>query len=95
MMTPRKRPLIYRTLSPLPILNRESNAPETPTVVSGSPMTDDLPEDFAPFGTPYQPDKRQHEYTPPKAKRPKPAGGKVTRKRRRRRRKYKRSRKTV
>ena len=91
---PRKRPLIYRTLSPLPILNRESNAPETPTVVSKSPMADDLPEDFAPFGTP-DTDEREHEYTPTKAKRPKPAGGKVTRKRRRRRRKYKRSRKTV
>ena len=86
------RRVIYRTSLPFSIDNRTSYAPETPTVVSGSPTVnaDDLPENSAPFGTPVQPDKRQHEYSP------KPAGGKVTRKRRRRRRRtYKRSRKTV
>jgi hypothetical protein len=95
MMTPRKRPLIYRTLSPSPIKRKRTYyTPETPTVVLESPMADDLPEYSSPFGTPDQTDEREHEYTPPpKAKRPKPTGGKVTRKRRRRT--YKRSRKTV
>ena len=76
------RRVIYRTPSPIK-RKRTSHTPETPTVVWESPMADDLPEYYGPFGTPDQPDKRQHEYTPPKAKRPKPTGGKVTRKRRR------------
>lgn len=80
------RRVIYRTPSPIK-RKRTSGTPETPTVVSESPLADDLPENSAPFGTP-DTDERQHEYTPPK-----PAGGKVTRKRRRR--PYKRGRKTV
>ena len=87
------RRVIYRTPSPIK-RKRTSYTLETPTVVLESPMADDLPEYYGPFGTPDQPDKRQHEYTPPpKAKRPKLTGGKVTRKRRRRT--YKRGRKTV
>jgi hypothetical protein len=88
------RRVIYRTPSPIN-LKLASGTPETPTVVLESPMFDDLPEPV-PFGTPEQPDEREHEYTPANTKRPKPTGGKVTKKRRRRRRRtYKRSRKTV
>jgi hypothetical protein len=90
--TTKIRRVIYRTPSPI-IRNRTSSTPETPTVLLESPMADDLPDYSAPFGTPYLPDEREHEYTPAKAKPPKSTGGKVTRKRRRR--KYKRSRKTV
>ena len=86
------RRVIYRTPSPIK-RKRTSYTPETPTLVSESPKVNDLPEYYGPFGTPDQTDEREHEYTPTKAKRPKPAGGKVTRKHRRR--KYKRSRKTV
>lgn len=87
------RRVIYRTPSPIE-LKLASGTPETPTVVLESPMFDDLPES-ASFGTPEQADERQHVYTPANTKRPKPTGGKVTRKRRRRRRTYKRVRKTV
>jgi hypothetical protein len=92
--TKKTRCVIYRTPSPIK-RNRTSSTPETPTVVLESPMADDLPDYSAPFGTPEQSDEREHEYTPVKAKRPKPTGGKITRKRRRRRRTYKRVRKTV
>ena len=86
------RRVIYRTPSPIK-RKRTSHAPETPTVVLESPMADDLPEYSSPFGTPDQTDEREHVYSSTKAKRPKPTGGKVTRKRRRRT--YKRGRKTV
>jgi hypothetical protein len=91
--TKKTRRVIYRTPSPIE-LKLASGTPETPTVVLESPMFDDLPES-ASFGTPEQPDERQHVYTPANTKRPKPTGGKITRKRRRRRRTYKRVRKTV
>lgn len=66
--------------NPLP----ETYTPETPTVVK-SPILDDLHES-APFGTPEQPDEREHIY-PPKTKRrklKKKKGGRSIRKHRRR-----------
>ena len=94
--SPKKtEPIKYRTPPPIK-RNRISDTPETPTIVSKSPLLDDLSDYSAPFGTPDQTDELEHVYTPPKTKRHKPIkkkGGRSTRKRRRRT--YKRSRKTV
>jgi hypothetical protein len=82
------------------VLRRRLNAsarpipPETPTVVSESPLLDDLSDYLAPFGTPDQAEEREH-IDPPKTKHHnhkvnKKKGGRSTRKRRRRT--YKRGR---
>ena len=55
------RHVIYRTPSPIK-RKRISDTPETPTIVSESPLLDDLSDYLAPVGTPEQPDEREHIY---------------------------------